>query len=97
MKVLPAAFLAGGSPGLGEILLVLVALLLLFGARRMPSIARSLGRSLSQLRRAARDVSDELMRADIEEPEPLEPPRTDDAAGRAGEPDGERENGHEGR
>ncbi len=51
----------GGSPGAGEILLVLVVLLLLFGAGRLPSIARSLGRTLEEFRRAARDLSRDIM------------------------------------
>jgi len=39
------AFL-GGSPGAGEMLVVFLAILLLFGAKRLPGIARSLGRAL---------------------------------------------------
>lgn len=39
-----------------ELVLILVVLLLLFGARRIPEIARSLGRSISQFRRGMRDV-----------------------------------------
>jgi len=57
---IPVAFF-GGSPGMGEILLILVVLLLLFGARRLPSIARSLGRTLEQFRRAARDLSRDIV------------------------------------
>lgn len=51
-----------GAPGGGEILLVLVVLLLLFGAKRLPGIARSLGRTLEEFRRSAQDVRDELMK-----------------------------------
>ena len=57
---IPIAFL-GGSPGAGEILLVLFVVLLLFGARRLPSIARSLGRTLEEFRRVARDLSHDIM------------------------------------
>ncbi len=46
---------------MGEILLVLVVLLLLFGAKRLPSIARSLGRSIEELRRTARNVTRDIM------------------------------------
>ncbi|MFC1461465.1 twin-arginine translocase TatA/TatE family subunit [Verrucomicrobiota bacterium] len=60
---IPIAFF-GGSPGAGEILLVLVVLLLLFGARRLPSIARSLGRTLEGFRRAARDLSHDIITGD---------------------------------
>jgi sec-independent protein translocase protein TatA len=58
----------GGAPGGGEILLVLVVLLLLFGAKKLPGMARNLGHMLEEFRRAARDVSDELMQADAPPP-----------------------------
>jgi sec-independent protein translocase protein TatA len=44
-----------GRVGPLELVLILVALLLLFGARRIPEIARSLGRAISQFRRGMRD------------------------------------------
>lgn len=45
-----------GRIGPVEIILVLVVLLLLFGAKRIPEIARSLGKSLSQFKRGLRDA-----------------------------------------
>lgn len=45
------------SLGAGEILVVLVAGLLLFGAEKLPSLARALGRSLNEMRTAANDLS----------------------------------------
>ena len=44
-----------GRVGPLELILILVALLLLFGARRIPEIARSMGRAISQFRRGMRD------------------------------------------
>ncbi|HMO51836.1 MAG TPA: twin-arginine translocase TatA/TatE family subunit [Kiritimatiellia bacterium] len=38
-----------------EIVLILLALILLFGARRIPELARSLGRSLSEFKRGRED------------------------------------------
>lgn len=45
--------------GYGEILLVLVAVLLLFGAKRLPELARSIGGSVNAFKKGLRDVSDE--------------------------------------
>ena len=58
--------------GLGaqELLLILALALIFFGAERIPQIAKSLGRGLSELRRAQQEVKDELFRAS----EPLASP-----------------------
>lgn len=39
------------TPGPLEIILVLLVILLLFGARRLPELARSLGKSLNEFKR----------------------------------------------
>jgi len=44
-----------GSLGGGEIALILVLALLLFGPRKLPQIGRMLGKSLSEFRRATQD------------------------------------------
>ena len=63
----PAAVFFGGTPSPSEILVVLVVVLLLFGAKRLPEIARNLGKSMESFRKAARDVTDEIMHAEPEE------------------------------
>jgi len=60
----PVAVL-GGSLGAGELIVVFLAVLLLFGSKNLPRIARSIGRALEELRRAARDFSGEITRADL--------------------------------
>lgn len=47
--------------GAGEILLIMVVILLLFGAERLPAMARSLGKALDEFRRSARDLTHDLM------------------------------------
>jgi sec-independent protein translocase protein TatA len=64
------AFFFGGAPSSSELILVFVAILLLFGAKRLPSIARNMGKAMEEFRRAARDVTDEIMQADVKPPEP---------------------------
>ena len=71
--MIPLAFF-GSSMGAGEILLILVVVLLLFGAERLPGMARSLGKALENFRRAARDLTHDLM--DSQHPPSLHDPHT---------------------
>lgn len=64
----PVMSLLGGSMGGGELMLVLAVALLLFGSKNLPKVARSLGRALEEFRRAAREVSNEIMKAGNEPP-----------------------------
>jgi sec-independent protein translocase protein TatA len=63
MNALTLAFFAG-PPGGGEVLVILVVMLLLFGAKKLPGMARTLGKTLEEFRRATREVTDEIMHAD---------------------------------
>ncbi len=49
-----------GSIGPMEILLIFLAVLLLFGAKRIPEIARGLGKGIREFRSATREISSEL-------------------------------------
>ena len=42
-------------PGVLEIVIILFVILLLFGARKLPDLARALGRSLSEFKRGRED------------------------------------------
>ena len=66
------AFLGGSMSG-GEIFIILLALLMLFGSKNLPSIARNIGESLEAFRKASRDVTDEIMRADLNRDPPPAP------------------------
>jgi TatA/E family protein of Tat protein translocase len=50
-----------GAPGPGEMIFVFLVVLLLFGPRKLPGLARSLGSLMQQLRRASNDFRDQLM------------------------------------
>jgi len=73
MHPLASTAFIGGGTGSGEILVILAALLLLFGSKNLPKIARTLGRTLEEFRRASREVTRELMEADRELERDLDP------------------------
>ena len=56
--------------GLGpwELLLIFMALLLLFGAKRLPEIAQGMGKGIREFKRAMKDTSDEIKGSMNEEP-----------------------------
>ena len=56
----------------GELVLVLVVILVLFGARRIPEFAKGLGKGITEFKKASREVTDEIERA-VEEPPPPPP------------------------
>ena len=49
-----------GNIGMGELLLIFLVVLLVFGAKRIPEIARGLGRGLREFKEATREISNEL-------------------------------------
>jgi len=61
-----------GDIGGGELLVVFAAILLLFGGKQLPPMARSLGKMIEDLRRASQEFRDQLLNADREN-EPPEP------------------------
>lgn len=46
-----------------EILLILVVVLILFGAKRLPELAKGLGQGIKEFKRATRDVQTDLQQA----------------------------------
>ena len=69
MNALLAVFGMGGT----ELLVILAAVLVLFGARKIPEFAKGLGQGIKEFKKASREVTDELQRAAEEEPAP--PPK----------------------
>lgn len=48
--------------GLGpqEIIVILLVVLLLFGAKKIPEVARGLGKGIREFKKAAKDIEDEV-------------------------------------
>jgi TatA/E family protein of Tat protein translocase len=63
----PLAFFTG-APGPGELVVLFLVVLVLFGPKRLPHIARSIGKVLNDLRRASQDFRDQVMQIDQEPP-----------------------------
>lgn len=46
--------------GIPELFLILVVVLLLFGAKRLPEMARGLGKGITEFKKALKDTTDEI-------------------------------------
>ena len=69
MNVMFGLFNLGG----GEIILILAVVLIMFGAKKLPELAKGLGQGIKEFKKATRDVTDE-MHAAMEEPPPAPKP-----------------------
>ena len=78
MKVMIAGFLGGW-----EWVIVILAVLLLFGAKKIPELAKGLGTGIKEFKKATREVTDEIQNAPAETtakttaPTPPAPSRAD--------------------
>lgn len=57
----------------GELVLVLVVILVLFGAKRIPEFAKGLGKGINEFKKASREVTDEIERSVDDTPPPAKP------------------------
>ena len=46
--------------GTGEILIILFIILLLFGAKKLPDLAKGLGKGVSEFKKASNEIKDEV-------------------------------------
>lgn len=53
-------------PGGGEWMIIFVVMLLLFGAKKLPELARGLGKAMGEFKTARREFEDEIRRAELE-------------------------------
>lgn len=65
MNILFAGMLGGW-----EIVLILAVVLLLFGAKKLPELARGLGSGIKEFKKATREVTDEIQNAADDVPQP---------------------------
>lgn len=54
--------------GFGELVIILAIALLLFGAKRLPEVARGIGKSLQSFKKGLREVTDKVedVKTDLE-------------------------------
>ena len=57
-----------------EILLVLAVILIFFGAKKLPELAKGMGQGIKEFKKATRDVNHELERAIDDQPTHSPPP-----------------------
>jgi sec-independent protein translocase protein TatA len=57
-----------GNLGAGEIVVLLVIALLVFGAHRLPEAGKAVGKGLREFQRALRETKDEIERVDDRPP-----------------------------
>lgn len=55
-----------GSLGGQEIMLIFLVVLLLFGAKKLPELARGIGKSMGEFKKARDDFEKEITRADTD-------------------------------
>ncbi|HEY8961292.1 MAG TPA: twin-arginine translocase TatA/TatE family subunit [Luteolibacter sp.] len=60
----PLAFI--GSLGTPELVLIFIVILLLFGAKKLPELARGVGKSMGEFKKAREDFEREITRAEEE-------------------------------
>jgi len=61
-----------GNLGAGEIILIVLVILLLFGAKKIPELARGLGKGMSEFRKGLKDVEKDIKEAAEEEEKKIE-------------------------
>jgi sec-independent protein translocase protein TatA len=54
--------------GGGEIILILALILILFGAKKLPELAKGLGQGIKEFKKATREVTEEVSQAMEETP-----------------------------
>jgi len=69
MQSTPSVLAILGPLGWPEITIILVVFILLFGAKKLPELARGVGKSIKEFKKATSNIEDEVRNAIEEEPE----------------------------
>lgn len=56
-----------GSIGMPELIIIFLVVLLLFGSKRLPELAKGLGKGMREFKKATRELRDELDISEIEQ------------------------------
>jgi len=65
-----------GMLGGWEIILILAVVLILFGAKKLPELAKGLGTGIKEFKKATREVTEEIQNAADDTPQRTLPPQS---------------------
>ena len=60
MLTLTSLFLFLGSLGMQELIVIFLIIIVLFGAKKIPELARGLGRGIREFKDASKEIKDEI-------------------------------------
>ena len=55
-----------GNLGAGEIIAIVLVILILFGAKKIPELAQGIGKGMKEFRKAVKDVEEDIKADDSE-------------------------------
>ena len=67
-NMIPLAMI--GVPAGSELILIFFVVLLLFGAKKLPELARGMGKAINEFKRASSDIESEFKQSLEDNPEP---------------------------